>query len=1067
MSIVSVIKEGVNRLMKKCLIFVFLLIVCCSSLDVCVLADEVKTTDYSMDFEDDRAYIGKSLNVVTNCCMDDIFFKWYIDNNLIDNNGSEYLIKEDDYGKWIIVELYTKEDGVLRNSIKIWVSNLPVVYIDTNDGQSVTTKDEYKSAEMIIQGNEKYKEQYNGKINIKGRGNYTWTGYEKKPYKIKLDKKTNLFGMGKNKHYVLLANATDVSLMKNKLVSDFANKIGLQSMSSEPVDVVFNGDYIGQYLLAEHVRIDSERIDIFDWEKLADSTASSISKEKKDEIAEVMKTDLSWIDTKKVVYDGQEYTIDCDMPSNNGGYLLELDAYFDEKSKFMANETIPVMINSPENLYSSEYAMNYLKDYIESFDTALQQDNYFADYNGELVHYSELFDFNSLVNYYLVDELFYNAEGSNGFKSLYAYKDIDSKMFLGPVWDFDSCMGSYRKPEFQRVYSYEGWRSTNKAVRWSSLLNNDPYYIIKFQERYWEIRESLINDLIKEGGDIDNLYEYINDSGEINFIKWNLKDEMQNELNYKDAVDNTKAWLINRIGWLDVQMATQDGLVNSFNTDTVGNNYEKDNERLKIAMTNVFEDSLSKNAKADGCIYSEEPLNMTLFMTQGVAKVELFINTRKYSSLEINEIKKEEIIIPADELNETDGKKNVISLVAYDAENNVIGRNFVTVITQKCIHEFEHYIKNDATCESEGNIEYWKCVNCNKTYNGEDAKESVLENDIVLPMLGHDIKHIESVSPGCSSAGNIEYWKCSRCGKVYLDSTLDNCVDETEIILTEKSHDLIHFEYKASSCLSCGNKEYWRCTRCDKLFRDNDAKVEVDKNDIVLTLGDHCYTKASTLPTCSEKGTTMYSCSVCGDCYTEVDDPALGHTWGEGVVTVAPTKDTIGLKKYVCVLCGVEEYEKIDKIATSQEGLINVDVVGKVIICKNNTYRIICGKNKNYEVEFLKSRNENSVVIPKNIKFNGKTYKVSKIHDNALKNNKKIKRVIIGENVTYIGKKSFYNCSNLKLVIIKSNKIKSVGKDAFIKISKNSSIKVTRKKITAYKKKLKGKYSLSRTKIKK
>ena len=67
---------------------------------------------------------------------------------------------------------------------------------------------------MKIQGNERYNLEttklYDGKIEIKGRGNSTW-GLPKKPYKIKLDSKTNLFSMGKNKHWVLLANYYDSS----------------------------------------------------------------------------------------------------------------------------------------------------------------------------------------------------------------------------------------------------------------------------------------------------------------------------------------------------------------------------------------------------------------------------------------------------------------------------------------------------------------------------------------------------------------------------------------------------------------------------------------------------------------------------------------------------------------------------------------------------------------------------------------------------------------------------------------------------------------------------------------
>ena len=40
---------------------------------------------------------------------------------------------------------------------------------------------------------------------VRGRGNSTWLWYDKKPYRIKLDKKSQLLGMGEGKSFVLLA----------------------------------------------------------------------------------------------------------------------------------------------------------------------------------------------------------------------------------------------------------------------------------------------------------------------------------------------------------------------------------------------------------------------------------------------------------------------------------------------------------------------------------------------------------------------------------------------------------------------------------------------------------------------------------------------------------------------------------------------------------------------------------------------------------------------------------------------------------------------------------------------
>ncbi|HQG10747.1 MAG TPA: CotH kinase family protein, partial [Dermatophilaceae bacterium] len=88
---------------------------------------------------------------------------------------------------------------------------------------------------------------------FKGRGNYTW-GLPKKPYQIKFNSWTAILGMPKAKAWVLLANDADGSLMRNKLAFDYALAIGSPyAPESRWVDLVVNGQYLGNYLVAEKV----------------------------------------------------------------------------------------------------------------------------------------------------------------------------------------------------------------------------------------------------------------------------------------------------------------------------------------------------------------------------------------------------------------------------------------------------------------------------------------------------------------------------------------------------------------------------------------------------------------------------------------------------------------------------------------------------------------------------------------------------------------------------------------------------------------------------------------------
>ena len=113
-------------------------------------------------------------------------------------------------------------------------------------------------------------------------------------------------------------------------------------------------------------------------------------------------------------------------------------------------------------------------------------------------------------------------------------------------------------------------------------------------------------------------------------------------------------------------------------------------------------------------------------------------------------------------------------------------------------------------------------------------------------------------------------------------------------------------------------------------------------------------------------------------------------------------------------------------------------------------------------------KNHTSIKIPKTVKINGYTFKVTSIGKKAFYNNRRLKRVTIGSNVTSIGKQAFANAKNLKTVVIKSAKMKSVKKNAFRGIAKKAVINVPNKKavLKKYKRLLKKSSISSSIKVK-
>lgn len=71
-----------------------------------------------------------------------------------------------------------------------------------------------------------------------------------------------------------------------------------------------------------------------------------------------------------------------------------------------------------------------------------------------------------------------------------------------------------------------------------------------------------------------------------------------------------------------------------------------------------------------------------------------------------------------------------------------------------------------------------------------------------------------------------------------------------------------------------------------------------------------------------------------------------------------------------------------------------------------------------------------SITIPDTVTIDGVTYKVTEIGDGAFKDNKLLKKIVIGKNVVTIGKKAFYNCKALTTIEGGKN-VTKIGEKAF------------------------------------
>ncbi len=136
------------------------------------------------------------------------------------------------------------------------------------------------------------------------------------------------------------------------------------------------------------------------------------------------------------------------------------------------------------------------------------------------------------------------------------------------------------------------------------------------------------------------------------------------------------------------------------------------------------------------------------------------------------------------------------------------------------------------------------------------------------------------------------------------------------------------------------------------------------------------------------------------------------------------------------------------------ENVADITTGGKYKITAVNTK---AGKASGGTVEYIAPYNSgaDTVTVPDTITINNVTFNVTTISSDFSKNNKDITKVVIGKNVTKIAANAFKGCTKLKTVIIKTKKLRKVGKGAFKTIKKGATFKCPKKKLKAYKKLLK------------
>ena len=362
------------------------------------------------------------------------------------------------------------------------------------------------------------------------------------------------------------------------------------------------------------------------------------------------------------------------------------------------------------------------------------------------------------------------------------------------------------------------------------------------------------------------------------------------------------------------------------------------------------------------------------------------------------------------------------------------------------VHNCENHwddgkITTPPTCTKTG-VKQYTCTICSETKTEEIAA------------LGHDYSSDWTIdtAAACETVGSKSH-HCTRC---------DSKKDVTEIPASGHSWNdgAITTE---PTCTDEGVKTF-TCNACGKT-----------RTEAVAALG-HNYSSDWTIDTaavCETVGSKSHHCTRCDSKIDVTEIPASGkHTWNNGVITKPATIAKEGVKTYTCTVCGVTRTETIAKLpmptvtpvptATPTPAITSAPTVtptpsvsvGTKITDKKtgNIYKVTSSRSSSQTVAFIGNKVKTSVTIPTTIKIKGATYKVTEISTNAFKNNRKLKKVVIGQNIVRIGKNAFYGCKKLTSITIKSSRLtlKNIGKNAFKNTSPKATVKVPKKQKVLY-----------------
>ena len=383
-------------------------------------------------------------------------------------------------------------------------TDVPSVYIETENRRSITSKEQYINCTLIYVDGESMLRYEN--TQIRGRGNSSWWNADKKSYRVKFANKERFLGEGfaNAKSWTFLANHGDKTMIRNALTYDLGRFMGMKFCpAARFVDVYLNGDYRGTYQISDQVQVHKKRIEV----------------------------------------------------SEENGWLLEVVNENSKEDPLITTTRYGIMytIKNPKDENLTLNKRIAVGQWLRSFEEAVASDQFMDPQRG----WRAFVDENDLINWYVGAEITGNIDA---LYSIYMYKDgDDDKMHFGPLWDLDlGYDNSSERSLLRQMEAYLGLRDRpfEKIIQ---RLWLDPWFAQACNDRLQQLVDNGLQQYLLSH--IDSLRSAIWQTQTENFRKWRINQEVYSWAkrayynNYDSYINDLKGFVNIHIPYLQQAFA--------------------------------------------------------------------------------------------------------------------------------------------------------------------------------------------------------------------------------------------------------------------------------------------------------------------------------------------------------------------------------------------------------------------------------------------------------------------------------------------------------------------------------